>query len=349
MILASFRLPAKRSYAQGANPMSKKSGTVQDRIYHPLLAEGELRLGEFVIPCAVVQGPDGKPVRVLSGRQFERAIGRNRKGERQLEVQENQGDFNAANKIPEGATALLPEFLLASNIRQLVTPEIVQNAQPLWFRDSHGRAVRGQRAELLSDVCDTYLTARDAGLLNHHLPNVRQSQEQTAERCYHLMRAFARVGITALVDEATGFQEIRAKNDLQLLVDAFLGEKAAPWQRTFGTDFYREAHRLYGLSYTPGSQRHPVVIGQFTKEVIYNQILPAPVHNELLRRNPVKYQSHVREFRHHQWLTPESRQRLSFQLHLVINLMRASVNIKDFRRLMAKAMPKSQMSMFDEE
>jgi hypothetical protein len=57
----------------------------------------------------------------------------------------------------------------------------------------------------------------------------------------------------------------------------------------------------------------------------------------------------TREFKHHQFLRPESRQRLAFQLYLVLNLMRASINIKEFRRLMAKTMPKSQMSMFDDK
>jgi hypothetical protein len=250
-----------------------------------------MRLGEFAIPCAVVQGQDGKPVRVLSARQFQKALG---KGNTVPQLEPSRGElFNDPVFSLDGVTSL-PTFLLTSNIRQLVTPEIVQRAQPLWFRDSRGRAVRGMRAELLPD-CDIYLTARDAGILDHPTPSVRKSQEHIAERCYQLLRAFARVGITALVDEATGFQEIRAKNDLQLLIDAFLGDKAAPWQRTFGADFYREAHRLYGLSYTPGSQKRPAVIGAFTCEVIYDQILPAPVHNELLRRNPVKYQSHVRE------------------------------------------------------
>jgi hypothetical protein len=68
---SSLFVPACQVLLQfmGASPMSKQSSNVQNRTCHTLLAEGELRLGEFVIPCAVVQGADGKPVRVLSRRQ----------------------------------------------------------------------------------------------------------------------------------------------------------------------------------------------------------------------------------------------------------------------------------------
>ena len=36
------------------------------------------------------------------------------------------------------------------------------------------------------------------------------------------MRGFAQVGIAALVDEATGYQEVRDRKALQAILDAFL-------------------------------------------------------------------------------------------------------------------------------
>ena len=58
----------------------------------------------------------------------------------------------------------------------------------------------GYRAELLPDVCEVYLKAREAGVLP-------TNQKHVAKQAEILMRGLAHVGIIALVDEATGFQE----------------------------------------------------------------------------------------------------------------------------------------------
>lgn len=42
------------------------------------------------------------------------------------------------------------------------------------------------------------------------------------------MRVFARVGITALVDEATGYQYDREKNELQKILKAYIAEDLLP-------------------------------------------------------------------------------------------------------------------------
>jgi len=49
---------------------------------------------------------------------------------------------------------------------------------------------------------EIFLQAREAGAL-------RASQKHIARRCEHLMRGFARVGLDALIDEATGYQAVR--------------------------------------------------------------------------------------------------------------------------------------------
>jgi len=47
------------------------------------------------------------------------------------------------------------------------------------------------------------------------------------------VRGFARVGIIALVDEATGYQEVRNKLALQAILDAFLRKELAAWAKRF--------------------------------------------------------------------------------------------------------------------
>lgn len=71
--------------------------------------------------------------------------------------------------------------------------------------------VRGYDADLLPAVCDIWLKAREQGLL-------QTQQLDKAKKAEILMRALAHVGITALVDEATGYQEIRDKIALQKIL-----------------------------------------------------------------------------------------------------------------------------------
>jgi hypothetical protein len=54
-----------------------------------------------------------------------------------------------------------------------------------------------------------------------------------AKQCEVLVRGFARVGIIALVDEATGFQRDRATNALAKILEKFIASELQPWVRTF--------------------------------------------------------------------------------------------------------------------
>ena len=103
---------------------------------------------------------------------------------------------------------------------------------PIAFQaPSRGPVTYGFRAELLPQVCDIYLEARKAGVL-------RASQMHVAERCEILMRGFAHVGIIALVDEATRYQEIRGRKALEEILDKYLRPYQARWAKRFPDEFY---------------------------------------------------------------------------------------------------------------
>ena len=68
----------------------------------------------------------------------------------------------------------------------------------------------GFPARFLADICDAVLEAREAGMLD-------SQQTRLAQRCELLVRGFARIGIIALVDEATGYQRIREERALAKL------------------------------------------------------------------------------------------------------------------------------------
>ena len=137
-----------------------------------------------------------------------------------------------------------------------------------------------------------------------------------------LLRGFARVGIIALVDDVTGYQEIRARNALATILEKFIAQELQPWTKTFPYDFYKQIFRLKRWSGPEGVKR-PSIIGHYTNDIVYARIA-AGVLDELQTKNPTLPSSH-RKNKHHQWFTPEpGHQKLKEHLAAVIALMRAA-------------------------
>jgi hypothetical protein len=74
-------------------------------------------------------------------------------------------------------------------------------------------------------------------------------REMVAAQAEILVRAFAKVGIIALVDEVTGYQDARARDALAKILEAYIAKELRKWVRTFPPDFYKEMFRLRGLDY----------------------------------------------------------------------------------------------------
>jgi hypothetical protein len=150
---------------------------------------------------------------------------------------------------------------------------------PVLFRSKiAGSIAYGYEATMLPDFCDAVLGARNKGLF-------AANQIHIAERCEILIRGFARVGIIALVDEATGFQRDRARDALARILEAFIAKELQPWVRTFPTEFYQEMFRLRGLEYPTDSVQRPQYFGVLTNDIVYKRIAPG-VLDELKKVTP---------------------------------------------------------------
>ena len=277
-------------------------------------ADRPMVIGDIEIPCYVLEDE----TRVLSQRGFIGSLGMSEGGAR-----------NRSDGAPQLAI-LLRNTTLAPH----VTAETLARASsPIVFTPPHGgRTAYGYPATLLTDICDVVLAARAARDL---LPQ----QLHIAERCELLIRGLARVGIIALVDEATGYQRIREERALATILEKFLDQELQPWTRTFPFTFYEQIFRLKGWESTAGVKR-PSVIGHYTNDFVYERIAPG-VLDELRERNPVLPQG-WRMNRHHQWFTPEfGNPRLKEHIEGVTALMRAAPSWESFKRSLDRAYPKS--------
>lgn len=269
-------------------------------------ADHPLRIGEAEIPCYVLE--DG--TRVLSQRGIVSGLAMGR------------GDDRIANFLGGKAISSFVSNELAAAIRA-----------PIKFQQPRGgRSVYGYPATVLADICDAVLAARKAGAI---LPQ----QAHIAEQCEILVRGFARVGIIALVDEATGYQEVRDRLALQEILDTFLRKEFAAWAKRFPDEFYQQIFRLRNWAWKGMHVNRPQVVALYTKDIVYARLAPG-ILDELEKKNPVK-PSGSRASKHHQWLTEDiGHPALSQHLHAVISLMRASGSWEQFKKMLDMALPK---------
>ena len=268
-------------------------------------------IGDIEIPCYVLEDE----TRVVSSTGLQESIGVSRKGL----VQDEYGN-------------MIPRFAMSRAIYPLLTDQLKKSfSSRILFNSPTSGVTYGYPATILADICDVVLTARQAGTLN-------SQQERLAQRCEVLVRGFARIGIIALVDEATGYQRIREERALATILERFISEELQKWSRTFPYEFYQEIFRLKGWG-SPEGVKRPSVIGTYTNDVVYARLAPG-VLDELKRLNPILDNGRRRN-RHHQWFTPDyGHPKLKEHLIGVIALMKAAPNWDSFKRSLQRVYPK---------
>jgi hypothetical protein len=233
----------------------------------------------------------------------------------------------------------LVKFVFTKGIKPYVSDELIQAlTNPILIRTPHGVLAHAAEATILADLCDAVLEAREKG-------DIHRQQIHIAKQCEILVRGFARVGIIALVDEATGYQEVRNREALQALLDKYLLKEFAAWARRFPPEFYHEMFRLKGWQWRGLKVgRSPGVVGKYTNDIVYERLAPGLLE-ELQARNP-KNEKGYRDHKHHQLLTEDvGHPALAQHLYAVIGLMRASSNWDQFYRMMQRAFPKRSTSL----
>jgi hypothetical protein len=141
------------------------------------------------------------------------------------------------------------------------------------------------------DICAAYSDAAD----NNRLTDRQLRIVSNANR---FLRACAKVGIVALVDEATGYQEQRPEDELQFKLNLYLAESMRKWEKTFPDELWTQFGRLTGWA-KPAHQR-PKYWGHLVIELIYKYLDPDVT--QWLQDNAPKP---VHGQNYHQWLTSQ--------------------------------------------
>jgi hypothetical protein len=245
------------------------------------------------------------------------------------------GRTGKSTGIRDSSAFNLPVFLQAKNLKPFISNDLALASAPIKFRPpTQGKTnliAYGHRGEILPLICQMFLEAAASGALSNR-------QVHIAERCAILGRGFALVGITALIDAATGYEEIRDRNALQQILDKYLRKELAAWAKRFPDEFYQQIFRLRGWAWSGMKVRRPGVVAAYTKDLVYARLAPG-VLEELERVNPID--NGRRHARHHQWLTEDiGHPKLQQHLTGVIAIMKGSTTWQHAQRTVQRAFPK---------
>jgi hypothetical protein len=281
-------------------------------------ADHPLQIGDIEIPAYVLN--DG--TRVLSQRGLQTGIGMSTGG---------------GSKAGEQRLAVFVDGLAQKGINIKDLASRLRN--PIRFTIGGGRLAFGYEATILADICDAILAARQ-------IPGALLPQQlHIAQQCEILVRGFARVGIIALVDEATGYQADRARDALAKILEAFIAKELQPWVQTFPVDYYRELFRLRGLPFPADTVKRPQYFGILTNDIVYKRLAPG-VLEELKRVTPRDEETGRHKHKLFQRLTANSGYpKLREHLGGVVAVMKLSNHYDEFSYKLNQLFPRYDDTM----
>lgn len=314
------RLPAEARSEIARRAAQKRWGTTALQAKHA----GDLTIGDLTLACAVID--DGtRAIRVISQSTMLTALRR-----------------SSRPKSGDAGTVLF-----ADNLQPFVSAELAETLRkPIAYRTPNGARSLGFPAEILPQICRVYLEARrqDPSPLFYN-------QKRAADAAEILVQGLAQVGITALVDEVTGYQEVRDREALAKILEAYIAKELQPWVRTFPPDFYRELFRLRGLEYPASTVKRPQYFGHITNDLVYRRIAPGVLDE--LKRVQIRDDEGRPRHKLFQRLTQNAGYpKLREHLGSVVTLMKLSDDYGDFHDKLDRIHPRYGDTLplpFDEE
>jgi hypothetical protein len=186
----------------------------------------------------------------------------------------------------------LVEYLSIQGLKEFINKDLVLVEAKDFFIPGTQFRGRGITDKQFEEILSAYVHAMAAGSLS------TDRQRQIATTCAVLSTGFLHAGITALIDEATGYQYVRAQDALALKFKAYVAEELREWEKTFPDELWEQFGRLTGWK---GSiHKRPKYWGHLVNELIYEAMDP-DVARYLRENKPKPFHGQ----NYHQWLTED--------------------------------------------
>ena len=192
------------------------------------------------------------------------------------------------------------------------------------------RAVKGLPADLFIDICQGFVSALTAHYFPRGDTKLTTRQIEMCTKASMFLAACAKVGLDALIDEATGFQLDREQDALQIKLKAYLGEELRKWEKTFPDELWMEFGRLTG--WTGGIYKRPKYWGKLVIELVYEH-LDKDVAKWLKENAPAPRHG----LNYHQWLSSQyGLKKLVEHIWMLIGVGKTCTNMTELRDRMAE-------------
>jgi len=178
---------------------------------------------------------------------------------------------------------------------------------------------KGIKAEAFLDICNAYVMALRDGTLTTN------RQKSIAITCSILMASCAKIGLIALIDEATGYQYERKENALQLKLKAFIADELRAWEKTFPDELWEQFGRL--TKWKGSLHSRPKWWGKLVMELIYDALDPDVANYLRDNKPPPAYKRN-----YHQWLTENyGLKQLITHIYQIIGIAKTCNDIKELK------------------
>ena len=219
---------------------------------------------------------------------------------------------------------------------------------PLIFKTLTSDLGHGYDATILIDICDAIIQASKDNKLG---PN----QEDLAKQAEIIIRASAKLGIVALVDDATGFIADKRREQYKELFREFVREEIKLYDEPqFPDQLFNVIYKIYGLPRKADTRNHPQFFGKFIRKYIYEPLANSngAILEMLDEKNPVVYVNGGRRYKMFNFLSDVvGMPALKSHLWQVIGIGNSVKGKLQFERAFYNAfpIPQSQMDLFQNE
>ena len=195
----------------------------------------------------------------------------------------------------------LEKYLGVASLKPFIDLEkVLEGMVPFRLPEVEGleRQVKGITTDTQIEIWRGFVAALQASMQSDSEIKLTDRQKEMAIQASMLLASCAKVGLDALVDEATGFQYQRASDALEVKLRAYLEKEMRKWEKTFPDELWLEFGRLTKWKGTV-TQR-PKYWGKLVMEFIYEYLDPDVAR--WLRENAPEPR-HGRNY--HQWLSSQ--------------------------------------------
>ena len=227
----------------------------------------------------------------------------------------------------------LESYLRVEALARYIPPDLPGLLVEFQLEEVVNKTVQGFSAETFIEICRAYVRALSDGALD------TDRQKEIAIKASMFLASCAKVGLIALIDEATGYQYDRAADALRVKLKAFLAEEMRDWEKTFPDDLWVEFGRLTNWKGTVTYR--PKYWGHLVTELVYTY-LDADVCRWLKENKPQPQKGR----NWHQWLSDQyGLRKLVQHIYTLIGVAKTCHDMRELREKMAEMYGKTPVQL----